>query len=174
MRAPEEIALFYAALRKWTNDEDTPTRAMFASAYANGDRRTFRADDGLKLGEVRRDDPDPYWAITDTEALHAHLREFPGCVETLAEIVGTQKQVLAVLREHAPELLAEVTRVRPEAVQAALDESRATGTPAAPGIERVVPTGALKAVADKAAVARVGALIRSTTLPALLPSGETT
>lgn len=164
--APEVDALCFAALARWVRDEDKPTRAIFASRYAPGDRRTFRAADGTRLGEVRRDDPDPAWAVTDSAALAEHLKQFPECVETVTEIDGTEAQVIAALAECAPHLLAEVTRVTPGAVEDALRQSRKGGFSAAPGIELVAPLGALKVVADKAAVVRVGRLVQSA-LPAL-------
>jgi hypothetical protein len=146
--APEVEALVLAELAKRVKTRTDLVKATIGQRYPDGHRETFRSPlDDSKLGLIYRTDPDPRWTVTDPEALHAELREFPGNVETVAEIVDHDAAV-AVLRAHAPELLAEVTRVRPDVVEAALEQSAATGKPAAAGINRVKPGGSLTVKPD--------------------------
>ncbi len=60
---------------------------------------------------------------------------------------------------HAPELLVEVTRVKTSAYQDSLDQSKATGKPAAPGINLRKPGGVLTVKPDENAAAAIEGLI---------------
>lgn len=151
--APEVEALVLAELGKRVKSRTELAKATFSQRYPDGHRETFRAPDGSKLGQVYRTDPDPRWVVADERALLAELREYPGNVETVAEIVDHDAAV-TVLREHAPHLIAEVTRVRPEVVEAALEQSAATGTAVAAGLALQKPAGVLTVKPDpKAGVA---------------------
>jgi hypothetical protein len=66
-----------------------------------------------------------------------------------------------VLLEHAPELLAEVTKVDPAAVAAAVAESREKGEAVAPGIELVKPPGELRVSPDSNAFEEFGRMVRA-------------
>ncbi len=156
--APEVEALVLAELGKRVKARTELVKATFSQRYPDGHRESFRAPDGSKLGQVWRSDPDPRWVVADEQALHAELREFPGNVETVVDIVDHDAAV-QVLREHAPHLLAEVTRVRPEVVAAALAQSAATGRPAAAGIEQVKPSGVLTVKPDPKAGAVVERMV---------------
>ena len=159
--APELEALVLAELAKRVKSRTDLVKATFGQRYPDGHKETFRSPlDGNKLGIVYRTDPDPQWKITDREALHAHLREYPGNVETVYEIADDQAAV-EVLREHAPHLLVELTRVIPDVVDAALDQSRATGEAAAPGIELVKPAGSLTVKPDPKAGVAVERLVEA-------------
>lgn len=158
MSTPEELpaeieALVLAELSKRVKARTDSVKASFGHRYAAGHKETFRSplDRRQKLGIVYRTDPDPKWTVVDKEALHAHLRSFPGNVVTREEIVGEEFEVIAVLREYAPHLLAEVTVVPDWVVEAALEQSAATGEPAAPGIELRAPSGSLTVKPDPAA-----------------------
>lgn len=155
--APEVEALALAELAKRVKSRTDAVKATFSQRYPDGHKDTFRVD-GMKLGSVYRSDPDPKWQVTDWAVLHAHLREFPGNVETIYEI-SDETQAVAYLAEHAPHLLVELTRVNPEAVTAALEQSAATGTPAAPGISLVKPSGVLTVRPDAAAGVAVERLV---------------
>jgi hypothetical protein len=159
---PAEIeALVLAELGKRVKARTETTKALFGQRYPDGHRETFRSPlDGSKLGIVYRTDPDPQWKVTDREALHAHLREYRGNVETVYEIAD-DLAAIDVLREHAPHLLVEITRVIPDVVEAALDQSRATGEPAAPGIELVKPSGSLTVKPDPKAGGAVERLVEA-------------
>lgn len=148
---PEVELLVLAELQKRVAARIKTTKAVIGQRYPDGRKETFRSPlDDRKLGIVYRTDPDPVWKVTDREALHAELRQFPGSLETVTEITD-EAAAVEVLREHAPHLLADITRVSDSVVDAALAQSEATGTPAAAGIERVKPAGVLTVTVDKAA-----------------------
>lgn len=114
--------------------------------YGDGDKRTFRSPvDGRMVGQVHRTDPDPEWKVTDRKALEEHLRTFPGNLRSV--IVGDEAEVMGVLLDHAPHLIGE--ELDPAVVQAALNQSKATNEPAAPGITLEKPGGVLTVLPDK-------------------------
>lgn len=151
---PHEVdCLFWGALGRVAASEKEAEKNLCGGDYANGEGAYFRSASGMKLGQVRRNDPDPEWRFTDKDAFAAYIRtEHPGVVETRQDIVGTDKQVKAVLSEHAPELLADVEFIPDEVFADALKHSRESGQAAGPGIEWVEPRGSLVVTADKAAV----------------------
>lgn len=173
--APEVEALALKALVKRVEARLTVVKALIGQRYPDGHGERFRAPDGSRLGQVLRTDPEPNWVVTDERALHAELRQFPGNVETVAEIVDLDAAV-TVLAEHAPHLLAEVTRVRPEVVKAALAQSEAAGAPAAAGIAQVKPSGVLTvkpdAKAGEAIERMVAAGLLTWDMRPALPSGD--
>lgn len=147
--APEIEALVLAELGKRVKKRTDLVKAVVGQRYPDGHKETFRSPlDGAKLGIVYRTDPDPEWKVVDAEALDTELRSYPGNVETFVEIAGDRAEVLAVLAEHAPHLLADSVQVRPDVVQAALAQSAATGAPAAAGIAMVKPGGSLTVKPD--------------------------
>jgi hypothetical protein len=156
--APEVEALVLAELGKRVKSRTELAKATFSQRYPDGHRETFRAPDGSKLGQVYRTDPDPRWVVADEQALHAELRESPYNVEMVVDIVDHNAAV-EVLREHAPHLLAEVARVRSDAVSAALAQSESSGKPAAAGIELVKPSGVLTVKPDPKAGAAVERMV---------------
>ena len=146
---PEEIeALALAVLEKVAKDGKDLVKATIGGRYPDGRRETFRSPiDGKKLGLVYRTDPDPVWTVTDAAAFDEDLRQDPANVETVAEIVGSDEQVIAVLAEHAPELLAVVTRVRQDARDAAIRAAKAGAE--IPGVSKVKPAGSLTVTPDR-------------------------
>lgn len=155
---PEVQALVLAAVARRVAEQDKLTRAEFSGHYFAGIKRTFRSPlDQAPLGYVQRTDPDPDWRITDRAALEEHLAGFPGAVETVHEVhtpsvtveLDEFDELYVVLTEHAPHMLHPRRRVRPDAVEAAVEQSRATGKAAAPGIGLVRPGGQLRVVAHK-------------------------
>lgn len=149
---PDEVELLaLAELAKRVKERQATTKAVVGASYSAGDRHTFRSPvDGRRIGQVYRTDPDAQWVVTDREALHAHLRGFPGTTETVVEIAD-ELSVIEHLRACAPHLLVEVTRVREDVVESALIQSREDGKPAAPGIELRKPEGVLTVRPDPAA-----------------------
>lgn len=129
----EMEALALAELGKRVKANETLTRAEFSQAYPDGRRETFRSPvDGSMLGMVYRTDPNPAPIVVDKDALVRHLATVPGCTETVTEIMGTEEQILAVLAEHAPELLCEVTRVPDYVVSNVLAGCKAKGNTKGP------------------------------------------
>ncbi len=140
------------------------TKAEFGQSYPEGRRETFRSPvDDLRIGQVWRTDPDPEWRITDRAALMEHLASFPGNVVSRMVISeeADEAEVIAVLMEYADHLLDEVSGVPDEVVKAALDQSKATGTAAAPGISKVKPGGVLTVAPDKNAHLAIEGLVRA-------------
>lgn len=175
---PHEIdALFWGALEAVAKAEKATEKKLFGSSYSNGQGDHFRTFKGMKLGQVRRNDPDPYWHFSDKAQFAAHVRaEHPGVVETRKEIrPGMERHVIAVLSAHAPELLHEVEFVPDEVFTDALAHSRDTGEAAGPGIEWVAPEGQLVVDPDKAAVEFLAKAMRrelDTLYPKALPGSE--
>lgn len=151
---PAEVeALVLAELGKRVKSRTDMVKALVGQRYPDGHKETFRSPlDGAKLGIVYRTDPDPQWRVTDPAALDAELRTYPGNLETVVGIAAEDEpEAFAVLAEHAPHLLTETVRVREGVVEAAVEQSKATGTPAAAGIELVKPAGSLTVKADPGA-----------------------
>jgi hypothetical protein len=146
---PELEPIVLAVLEARVKEAKAAARATIEHRYAEGTRTTIRSPlDDSKLGTVYRTDPDPSWQITDRDALARWLGEDPRNVEYVDDIAGTDEQVIEVLREHAPELLARIERVKAEAVNAAV-AAAARGEQPMPGIERVKPRGSLVVRPDK-------------------------
>lgn len=179
MTAPERVelraehrALILAALIKRVEAEEAPLRAEFSALYEPGSKLTFESPlDGGLLGFVQRTRPKPEWRITDETALRDHLAaQFKGVVETVTFLavpsVGLVEmdpidELTQIVAAHAPHLLTYEDRVTQEAVDAALEESRATGKAAAPGITLIRPGGQMRVVPDKDAGAVVERLVRA-------------
>ncbi len=159
---PEVEALALRALSTRVATHLKLSKVELEAGYGPGDKRTFRSPlDGSKVGQVYRTDPDAEWRITDRAALLEHLATFPGNVVERLTVVGDESEVLAVLDEHAPHLLDVTTEVPEETVQAALAQSKATGEPAAPGIELVQPGGVLTVKPDTGAAKAIEGLVRA-------------
>ena len=83
------------------------------------------------------------------------LEADPDNVEYVDDSAGTNEQVIAVLAEHAPELLARIERVKASTVNA----SRGEEPP--PGIERVKARGSLVVRPDRSAGQAVERLVQA-------------
>lgn len=140
---PEVEALILAQLGREVRNRQNLTRAIVGVGYADGDKHTVRSPvDGRKLGVVYRSDPDWSWQVVDPHALHAWLVDQPAHTTTSVEVRPDRwAEALAVLAEHAPDLLVDVTRVRDGAVDAVLATCDHQAPP--PGVERVKPAGVL-------------------------------
>ncbi len=156
----EVESLAYAAIETEAKRRKELGKALLAQHYPDGRTERTRSPLGEKLGSVLRTDPDPRWMVVDRDALYAHLRTFPDSTETVYEIAD-ETAAVEVLREHAPHLLVEITRVKQEWVDDAVAQSRATGEPAAPGIERHKDRGVMTVKPDKAAFAAVQRLVEA-------------
>lgn len=176
---PEIELLILATLSKRVAERIDLVKATVGTGFNEGDKRTFRSPaDNAKLGVVYRSDPDPAWKVVDRNALAAHLAGDPDNIEYVDDIAGTQEQVLQVLAEHAPHLLARVERVRDDVVQAAV-ATAAHGGDVAPGIARVKPRGTLSVRPDKNAGDAIERLVAAGVItwdgrPGVLPDGVET
>jgi hypothetical protein len=175
---PHEIdALFWGALEAAAKVEKAAEKGLIGSGYRNGQDQSFRDRRGMKLGEIRRSDPDPEWRLVDRAAFEADVRaKHPGVVQKRLEIVpGKEAEVLAVLAEHADHLLRDVEYIPEEVVTDALAHSADTGEAAGPGIEWVEPVGSLGVYPDKAAVEFLRKAMHGeldVIYPKALPAGE--
>lgn len=161
--APELELLALKAIETEVVARQKMLKALIGQSYADGDKHALRSPvtDG-KLGIVYKTDPDVRWEITDRDALVAHLMSFPGNLHVeLIVVPEDMPEVLAVLAEHAPGLITETAMLDPDAVSAALAQSKATGEPAAPGISRVKPAGVLTAKPAADAMSEVGRLVQA-------------
>lgn len=160
---PKMEVLILAELAKRVRERQNITRAIIGVAFDNGDKQTFRSPlDDRKLGSIWRQDPDPEWRVTDEKALHTWLAGQPDYLETTVEVrEGCEAEALAILAEHAPHLLEDVTGIRADAVERLLEASREQGEPAAPGIERIKPPGHLTVRPDKAAGEAIEAMVKA-------------
>lgn len=159
---PELEALALKALESRVTAQIKVTKSEFGQRYLDGRKETFRSPvDEAKLGQVYRTDPDPEWRITDRVALREHLETFPGNFVSRLVVDGDDAEILAVLDQHAPHLLKEVTEVPEEVFQAALRESKETGEAVAPGIKKVKPEGVLVVKPDKDAGRAIEGMVRA-------------
>jgi len=187
--SPDQRALVMAALIKEVRAELELTKAEFSPRYELGTTIRWDSPLGDPLGAVLRTKPRPDWRVTDPDALAEHLAaEYPGVVETvhLLPVPGVGLVELAeddelyrVVAEHAPHMLVAQQRVTTDAISAAVEQSRATGIPAAPGITLVRPGGELQVRPDKnagVAIRRMitAGLIDATGRPVLAQTAEVT
>jgi hypothetical protein len=174
-------ALLLATLAKRIGEEQKLATAEFSTALAAGVTIRVQSPLGDPLGSVLRTLPKAEWRVVDRAALEAHLRTFPGCVEKVTSLlvpgigwheVDALDELAAICRQHAPHLLSEEEQVTAEAVTAAIEQSAATGSPAAPGIERVQPGGSIQVRPAKDASVAVERLVAAglASWESLLPS----
>jgi hypothetical protein len=97
-------------LRDLGKDELIPEEKIFAVSPI----------DGEVLGHITRTNPSKSAKVTDEAQLMAHLAEKdPDSLEDVTVIVGSEQQVIDVLRVHAPHLLGTEVRIRDWARHAA-------------------------------------------------------
>lgn len=161
----EMRALILAELAKRVAAEDTMVRALIGVAFDDGARHTYRSPlDGQKLGMIWRTDPEPKWKVTDPRALKEWLADpANGYVVDIVDLADgvAFEQVLAVVQDHAPELLTVRSVVRDGAVDDVLAAAAEQGETDAPGVERIKPPGVLHVKADKAAGQAIEALVKA-------------
>lgn len=140
----EEAALRTTSLRvlsDFTKARYFEAREEMAQAMARGTRLPGRSPlDDSKVGAVIMSDPDPVAAITDQGAFVAWVAEtYPEHIESRVEIVGSRREVAAVLAEHAPHLVRHTTVVHPDFVSQVKAVAAEARQPAGPGGEVDVP-----------------------------------
>jgi hypothetical protein len=159
--APEVEALVLAELAKRVAASRKTVDATVGQTYPAGRKETFRSPGGTKLGICYRTDPDPMWIVTDSAALHDAL-DTPDsdAWETVGVLIlpsgedvrmQLDDELFLLAQEHAPHLTSTMRVLRESVVGDLIAESRRTGKPAAPGIERVKPRGVFTVKPDRAA-----------------------
>lgn len=97
-------------------------------------------DEDMKLGTVGMSNPSKTATVTNRAAFTEWMvANYPEQVEDKPRIVGTQAEVLRVLRQHAPHLIETETRVFEWAESAVTKLSVKAGEPCGPGRELDVP-----------------------------------
>lgn len=138
----EDLALKVAALKvvsDYTKEAYDESRKRIATAMERGDRKMARAG-GVKLGAVSMSDPKPVARITDEQALTSWvLDNYPDAMESGYEVIGSLREIVDVLFEHAPHLLRKVARVDQDWLKAVRLESAKLGAVVGPGGEVDVP-----------------------------------
>ncbi len=107
-------------------------RILAADYMAEGDRSTIRhPTTGAKLGTVSITEPTPVAEVDDEDAFFAHVVDTHGASAVVTEqTVATDRidEVIDVLAQHAPHLLADPTgEVLPGTRKAILEQVAATG-----------------------------------------------
>lgn len=117
--------------------------------------------DGAVLGFVTREKRDKVANVTDREAAMAEVHDTDpeGLVDVEYILPGTEAEVFAVLREHAPHLLGSRVEIQPWA-EAELCR-RALRGETVPGVQVSTPMGTTKVYPEKGAREAVLDLIRS-------------
>lgn len=167
MTAPKPLRAELRALvlQQFISDAEKEVAALkteMAPSYPLPTTVVFESPlDGAKLGHVNRARTKPEWKVTAREQFNEHIATvYPGALVTvyLLAVPGIEAPVplpedhpiTQALLQAAPDLLTPERRVPDDVVEAALQESRDTGQPAAPGIQLVRPRqGALSVVPDK-------------------------
>jgi hypothetical protein len=142
-------------------EADKDARTAAAKLLRKGDTLACWSplDPDALMSRVSMSKPKPVAKVTDAAALDQWIREnYPDKVRTEESIVGTDAEVIAVLREHAPHLLAKTSTVPGWAVNELLTRSTGAGEPAGfggelgehapPGIEVSNPHGVLSVTVD--------------------------
>jgi hypothetical protein len=125
----------------FTAQRYTEQRAKAARILTRGDRLNARSPlDGTKLGAVYMSDPERVCRITDERALTDWMVEhYVELTETGYEVCGSDKEVIAVLFEHAPHLLRQIRRVKADDMRQLRAAAISAGHPVGPGSEADVP-----------------------------------
>lgn len=135
----------------------TGARSEAQAELRKGDRLTVSHpdDQSLSIADVSITRPKPVAKITDRAALDDWIAtNYPAKTEPRTKIIGSQEDVLAVLREHAPYYIEDVVEVCDWARNELLLKSAAAGQAigygceigehAPPGIEVSTPDGQLR------------------------------
>jgi hypothetical protein len=108
---------------------------------SNGDRRTIVSPlDGRKIGQVYRSDPKPVAVVTDEAALLTwYAVTHPDHVRKNYAVIGSEREVIEVLAEHAPHLLRMVQEIAPDTLRKLRADVIKFGHGIGPGGEVEIP-----------------------------------
>ena len=164
-------AVMVASIVKAVSETKSANAVQLDAILPKGDKRTaaYIDADGVeqKLGTVSKSFPDPVAAITDQDALEAHLRETRAADLEVGYTLGDLSQVYAVLLEHAPELLTVTEGVIPKwLIDVSKKEALIPGR-TVPGITVTRPAGVVTVRPNAVAKALAEQLLQSSPLLAL-------
>jgi hypothetical protein len=149
-------------LQKRIKAEADAARLVVAEHLKKGDTLSARSPlDDVKIARVGKSDPKARASFSDQPAAEQWVTDrYPEKLVERTEIVGPMAEVLQVLRDHAPHLVADRKSVPDWALNELLVKAEQLGRPvgfggeldehAPPGIEVTVPEGVLTVVLDKA------------------------
>lgn len=172
---PREIeCLAYGAIEAEAKRRKTIEKALLGAEYPEGRTQRFTSPlpgrAGGALGSVLRTQGKAEFRIVDRDAFLEHARQFDHAVELVFDVhtptgsltgLSEVDELVVVLREHAAHMLVERERVAPEVEKAAIEQSEATGEPAAPGIELVETPGEMRVTPAKGAIDVVARLVQA-------------
>ncbi len=125
----------------FTKDRYDDTRGELAGLMHRGDRLISRSPlDESKIGAVYMTDPKPECRVTDGGALKEWMfANYPELCENGYEVIGSDKEVIGVVFEHAPHLLRRIRQVSADALRELRTAAVTLGQPMGPGGESEVP-----------------------------------
>lgn len=134
-------AAYLKVISAFTEARYDEARAQLSKRMNRGDRLIARSPlDDSKVGAVYVTDPKPTCRITDATALRVWMfQHYPELCESGYQVIGSDKEVIDVLFEHAPHLLRRVQQVSSDALRELKAASVALGQPVGPGCEADVP-----------------------------------
>ena len=144
MSDTDSLVLKAAALKvfsEYTKARYDDARAELSEVFNPGDRLISRSPlDNTKIGAVYMTDPKPECRVTDMAAFKAWMfANYPELCENGYEIIGSEKEVVDALWEHAPHLLRRVHQVTAEALRELRAAAVTLGQVVGPGGEAEVP-----------------------------------
>lgn len=144
MTDTDALVMRAAALKvisEFTKGRYDDTRSELSVLLHKGDRLISRSPlDQSKIGAVYMTDPKPECRVTDMSALKTWMFEhYPELCENGYEIIGSDKEVIDVLWEHAPHLLRRIHQVTTDSLRELRAASVTLGQPVGPGCEADVP-----------------------------------
>lgn len=139
---PKAIALAMVAL-KHAADTITPTQKQLRATAAellDAKDRVTAVVDGVPVGTITKAAPKPVVSVVWEQFTPWMLANWPDRVEQGWSVNPSHVDTaIAVLREHAPELLVRTEQVAPYALSEVVKLSEAAGRPVGPGGELDVP-----------------------------------
>jgi hypothetical protein len=141
VKHPELVAAAVTtALAKMVKAAGDEARAKADGVLDEGASVTLYSPLGAKLGKALVTDPEATAVVTDRNLLNNWLvHTYPDQVETVEAISPNCDAVMAVLEEHAPELIVRITRPIDRMVPDVLAASAEAGQPMGPDGELDVP-----------------------------------
>jgi hypothetical protein len=161
--SPRDAALLklgvLTVLKNRVTEAERDARNVVSGLLAKGDNSTVSnpANPEQAIVEVNKSKPKSRAIVESRRDVEAWIRaNYPGKTETKTVIIGSQADVVDVLREHAPFLLDKVTEIPDYVVNELVLKSQAAGEPvgfggeigekAPPGITVSAPEGTLRVI----------------------------
>lgn len=161
--SPRDAALLklgvLTVLKNRVTEAERDARNVVSGLLAKGDNSTVAnpVNSGQAIVEVNKSKPKSRATVESRRDVEAWIRSnYPGKAETKTVVIGSQADVIDVLREHAPFLLDEVSEIPDYVVNELVLKAQAAGEPvgfggeigekAPPGITVSAPEGTLRVI----------------------------